>query len=253
MAMPKGDLARTNVGSIVVKVSKQDTDRNSYLHNSLVPGGIPGDWEKQALISPPAVAQPSLQMTFKNGTRMLEADRINSRVRLRRPRQGKAPWATFTFFYREQEQLRAAGLLVAAQDQLSKILIQNCVPHLSHKRAAPPDHVPGPKTGARRIAYTGPPPSHGSFSRSYTDTSTDNLMPDSLMAHGTAYLEDLSKEDRELQIQAERARIFRLETEATTDAIIHQARLECEKAVLQHQIADNRARAAVHEVNLWSY
>ena len=33
---------------------------------------------------------------------MQEADRGGTRIRLRRTRQGAAPWGTFKFFYRER-------------------------------------------------------------------------------------------------------------------------------------------------------
>ncbi|KAI4097482.1 MAG: hypothetical protein LQ344_000214 [Seirophora lacunosa] len=209
---------RTNVGSIVVMINKQDRDRNLHYHGCILPDDVPKHWYEQAIARRPGIAPPSLQMMFKNGSRMQEADRGGTRIRMRRTRQGEAPWATFKFLYRERDQLRAAGIVNQA-----------------------------------RIGYVSATPL-GSLSGSRKRAPTDDgsMSPESSLQRQRQNVEDLRTEVLELQIQADRAKRIRLEKEKETEALARQARqewaeLELAKANLEREVAEEHSRAVVQE------
>ncbi|KAL9634004.1 MAG: hypothetical protein Q9204_003177 [Flavoplaca sp. TL-2023a] len=105
---------RTNVGSIDIMISKQDPERTQHYHGCMIPDEVPKDWNIQVLAPSSEPVEPTLQMIFKDGTRMQEADRGGTRLRLKRTRNGEAPWCTFKFLYREPGSLTDASRKRAA-------------------------------------------------------------------------------------------------------------------------------------------
>ncbi|KAL8815244.1 MAG: hypothetical protein Q9223_005603 [Gallowayella weberi] len=161
---------------------------------------------------------PKAEGKFKDGARMTEADRSGTRSRLKRTRQGNAPWATFKFIYREPAQLRAAGIGRAVRNDASPRLN----PDASRKRLAGGDHG---------------------------DT---RLTPETELQSTRAHVADLRAEILELKMQIDRAKRLRLEQEKKTDELARQvlqegADLELEKANLARVYADEKAKAAAQE------
>lgn len=209
---------RTNIGTIEVMINKQDRDRHLHYHGCMLPDEVPKNWYNSAVAMTSTSVQPSLQMMFKEGTRMQEADRGGTRLRLRRTRQGEAPWATFKFIYRERDQLRAAGIVNPARIGYAVATPLGSLGG-SRKRAAPNDH----------------------------DGS-----PDSRLNETQQQVQDLRTEVLELQIQADRAKKIRLEKEKETERLARQARqewaeLELAKANLERQIAEERNKVITQE------
>ncbi|KAL8695021.1 MAG: hypothetical protein Q9224_003461 [Gallowayella concinna] len=209
---------RANVGSIDIMVSKQDPDRNLHYHGCMVPDDVPKDWYNQALVPTSGTVAPTLQMLFKEGTRMQEADRGGTRIRLKRTRQGDAPWATFKFIYRDPAQLRAAGIGKPVRNAPSLELLTDA----SRKRPADGDHGDG------------------------------SLTPEAELQRTRAHVADLRAEILELKMQTDRAKRLRLEKEKETDELARQARqdwadLELAKADLAREFADEQAKAAAQE------
>ncbi|KAL9015543.1 MAG: hypothetical protein Q9185_007060 [Variospora sp. 1 TL-2023] len=209
---------RTNVGSIVVMINKQDRDRSLHYHGCILPDDVPKNWYEQAAARRPGITQPTMQMMFKNGSRMQEADRGGTRIRLKRTRQGEAPWATFKFLYRERDQLRAAGIV--HQGRIG------CV------SATPLGSLSG--------------------SRKRASTDDGSMSPESSLQRQRQNVEDLRTEVLELQIQADRAKRMRLEKEKETEALARQARqewaeLELAKANLEREVAEEHSRAIMQE------
>ncbi|KAL8936976.1 MAG: hypothetical protein Q9216_004653 [Gyalolechia sp. 2 TL-2023] len=214
----KAETLRTNIGTIEIMINKQDRDRHLHYHGCMVPDDVPKNWYNQAVVPTSATLQPSLQMMFRDGTRLQEADRGGTRLRLKRTRQGEAPWATFKFIYREREQLRAAGIVNPARIGYS---ITTPLESLSgsRKRAAPND-------------------------RDRTPEGYVNETPQDV--------QDLRTEVLELQIQADRAKKIRLEKEKETERLARQARQEwaelaLAKANLERQIADEKTKSTTQE------
>ncbi|KAL8633143.1 hypothetical protein Q9189_001043 [Teloschistes chrysophthalmus] len=155
---------------------------------------------------------------------MLKSECATARVRLRKARPGKAPWSKSTFHYREQAFLEAAGVMSPAQNQLESMFIGN-----------PASPLATSDTGDTQPASTTP--------------ANEGEELEALAARNLAGYEHLRVDAKQLQAQAEEARKHRVEVEASRDAIIEQARFECEQARLQHLIADEKAKAAVQKVN----
>ncbi|KAL8905215.1 MAG: hypothetical protein Q9207_002770 [Kuettlingeria erythrocarpa] len=202
-----------DVGSIVVMINQQDRDRNLHYHGCLKPDDVPKNWEQLPSAVRPATVQPSLQMMFKNGTRMQEADRGGTRLRLRRTRQGIAPWATFKFMYRERGIVNQARIGYSVPTPVGPV-------SGSRKRAAPED-----------------------------DRS---MSPESALKRQRQNVQDLRTEVLELQIQADRAKKIRLEKEKETEALARQARqewaeLELAKSNLERTIAEEKSIATAQE------
>lgn len=110
-------LARKNMGSIEVMISKMNAAGDTHLHGALIPDDLGKDWSDSPAAPVKGKLAPTLQMRsvrhwiflllltrarFADGVRMPEAGREGTRIRLRRDRQGVAPWVSFKFFYREQ-------------------------------------------------------------------------------------------------------------------------------------------------------
>ncbi|KAI4217684.1 MAG: hypothetical protein LQ351_000280 [Letrouitia transgressa] len=106
-------LARKNMGSIEVMISKMNAAGDTHLHGALIPDDLGKDWSDSPAAPVKGKLAPTLQMRFADGVRMPEAGREGTRIRLRRDRQGVAPWVSFKFFYREQEHLRNAGNMLS--------------------------------------------------------------------------------------------------------------------------------------------
>lgn len=53
---------RTNVGSIVVMINKQDRDRSLHYHGCILPDDVPKNWYEQAAARRPGITQPTMQM-----------------------------------------------------------------------------------------------------------------------------------------------------------------------------------------------
>lgn len=53
---------RTEVGSIVVMINKQDRDHNLHYHGCIVPDDVPKNWYEQRVAVRPGTVQPTLQM-----------------------------------------------------------------------------------------------------------------------------------------------------------------------------------------------
>ncbi|KAL8734109.1 MAG: hypothetical protein Q9181_003298 [Wetmoreana brouardii] len=245
-----GGLHRANVGSISIAISKQDVYRNAHYHGCMEPGQVQKDWYEQALVPIAEALQPSLQIMLRDGTRMVESDRTGTRKRLSRPRQGQAPWSTFSVLYREPEQLRAAGFLDPAPNGLDNVFACDCTLVSTRKRAAP-SHVdlsPAPKALCVD-SVKAPGPSVSSFMTRAApfDPPTG---PQPRMEYRPKDLDTLSTEVLELQKQADRAKRICLQKAKETDALICQARLEYAKADLECQIADEKAKIAAQEVRL---
>ncbi|KAL8932332.1 MAG: hypothetical protein Q9211_006374, partial [Gyalolechia sp. 1 TL-2023] len=209
---------RSNIGTIEVMINKQDRDRHLHYHGGMVPDDVPKNWYNQAVALVSTTLQPSLQMMFKDGTRMQEADRGGTRLRLKRTRQGEAPWATFKFIYREREQLRAAGIVNPAR--------------IGYSITTPLGSLSGSRKRAVPNERDGTPEAHLNETRQH--------------------VQDLRTEVLELQIQADRAKKIRLEKERETDRLARQARqewaeLELAKANLERQIAEEKSKATTQE------
>ncbi|KAL9597794.1 MAG: hypothetical protein Q9219_004921 [cf. Caloplaca sp. 3 TL-2023] len=209
---------RTDVGCIEVMINKKDQDCHYHHHGFMVPDDVPKSWYNQAAAVAPTDVQPSLQLMFKDGIRMQEADRGGTRLRLRRTRQGNAPWATFKFIYREREQLRAAGILNPA-----RMVYGNSTPL-------------GPLTGSRKRARP----------------DDRSVSPESNMRETRQHVQDLRTEVLELQIQADRAKRIRVEKEKETERLAREARqewaeLELTKSNLERQIAEETTKFTAQE------
>ncbi|KAL8745118.1 MAG: hypothetical protein Q9184_007912, partial [Pyrenodesmia sp. 2 TL-2023] len=174
---------------------------------------------------------------FKNGTRMQEADRGGTRIRLRRTRQGVAPWATFKFMYRERGMPYSRSLPEADANSSSTDLL----------RAAG-------IVNQARIGYSIPTPV-GPFSGSRKRAAPEDdrsMSPESALKRQRQNVQDLRTEVLELQIQADRAKKIRLEKEKETEALARQARqewaeLELAKANLERTIAEEKSIATAQE------
>ncbi|KAI4280469.1 MAG: hypothetical protein L6R38_004444 [Xanthoria sp. 2 TBL-2021] len=231
---------RTNVGSIDIMISKQDPERNAHFHGCMLPDEVPKDWNNQVLAPNTGSLEPTLQMIFKDGTRMQEADRGGTRIRLKRTREGEAPWCTFKFLYREPgtwmctrisfldlanafsaAQLRAEGIGSAIRCGYGGRLL-GPLADASRKRAASDDRADG------------------------------SISPSTDLEVSRHHLEDLRSEVLELKMQAERAKRVRLEKEKMTDEIARETRqqwaeLELAKKDLVRQLEDEKAKAAAQE------
>ncbi|KAL9594125.1 MAG: hypothetical protein Q9179_005542 [Wetmoreana sp. 5 TL-2023] len=254
MAIPEelnsGGLHRANVGSISIAISKQDVDRNAHYHGCIEPDQVQKDWYQQALVPIAEAVQPTLQMMLKDGTRMLESDRGGTRNRLSRPRQGQAPWSTFSFLYREPEQLGAAGFLDPARNGLGNVFTCDCTPVSTRKRAASFDGDLGPVPKALCVDSV---EASGLSTSSFVKRAAPFDPPTGLqpkIEYCPKDLEALSIEVLELQKQVDKAKRIRLQKAKETDALIFQARLEYAKADLGYQIADEKAKIAAQEVRL---
>ncbi|KAL8764443.1 MAG: hypothetical protein Q9194_007089 [Teloschistes cf. exilis] len=128
------------------------------------------------------------------------------------------------------------------KNQPESMFIANAASTLLGNHPAMSDPAPEPETSADSVVYTGDTPQ-----ASNTPTNADEE-PETLAARNVARLGYLHVEVKQLQAQAEEARKHRVEVEASAHAITEQARLQCEQAVLQHQIADEKAKAAVQQV-----
>ncbi|KAL8730028.1 MAG: hypothetical protein Q9166_004352 [cf. Caloplaca sp. 2 TL-2023] len=153
---------------------------------------------------------------------MQEADRGGTRIRLKRTRQGEAPWATFKFIYREPAQLRAAGIGKPARIGYGSSTGPGPLTAVSRKRAAPDDRGNG------------------------------SMSPETELQDSRQHVQDLRAEILELKMQTDRAKRQRLEKERETDELARQARqewaeLELAKADLERQLADEKAKAAAQE------
>ncbi|KAL8909155.1 MAG: hypothetical protein Q9171_005160 [Xanthocarpia ochracea] len=213
---------RTNVGSIDIMISKQDPDRNLHYHGCIVPDEVPKDWYNQVLAPTVGAVEPTLQMMFKDGTRMQEADRGGTRIRLKRTRQGEAPWCTFKFLYREPAQLRAAGIGSIIRASCGGRPSLGPLNDTSRKRAAPDDRCDG------------------------------SMSPNIDLETSRHHVENLRSEILELKMQTERAKRLRLKKEKETDELARRTRqewaeLELAKADLERQLADEKAKAAAQE------
>ncbi|KAL8635784.1 MAG: hypothetical protein Q9228_006760 [Teloschistes exilis] len=239
---PVENFPRAEIGSISIDISKRDVERNTYFLDCKVPNQVADNEDIRDLAWPLFPVQPSMQIGYHTGRRKVESDRANACVRLRKARPGKAPWSTFTFQYREQAFLEAAGLMTPAQNQPESMFIANAASTLLGNHPAMSDPAPEPETSADSVVYTGDTPQ-----ASNTPNNADEE-PETLAARNVARLEYLHVEVKQLQAQAEEARKHRVEVEASAHAITEQARLQCEQAVLQHQIADEKAKAAVQQV-----
>ncbi|KAL8714665.1 MAG: hypothetical protein Q9220_001614 [cf. Caloplaca sp. 1 TL-2023] len=215
----KSGTLRTNVGSIDVMISKQELDRSCHLHGCIHPDDVSKDWYEQAAVGPnQGPPSPTLQMMYKGGTLMQEADRGGSRVRMRWTRQGEAPWATFRFLYREREPLRAAKILTPARIGFGSRIIGSTTSR-GQKRGAPADRSVSPETDLQRV-----------------QANTSMLRTEIL----------------ELQIQTDRAKKIRLAKEKETDELAQRARenwaeLEVAKADLERQLEEERTKTAAQE------
>ncbi|KAL8773157.1 MAG: hypothetical protein Q9209_001833 [Squamulea sp. 1 TL-2023] len=187
---------RTNVGSIDVMISKQDPERNLHYHGCIIPDEVPKDWYNQPIAPATGAVEPTLQMMFQDGTRMQEADRGGTRIRLRRTRQGEAPWCTFKFIYREPAQLRAAGIGSTLRGGYGGRTSLGSLNDESRKRAAPGNRGDG------------------------------SMSPSSDLEISRHHVEDLRSEVLELKMQTERAKRLRLEKEKETDELARRARQE---------------------------
>ncbi|KAL8794788.1 MAG: hypothetical protein Q9182_007594 [Xanthomendoza sp. 2 TL-2023] len=164
---------------------------------------------------------PEVEGKFKDGARMQEADRSGTRRRLKRTRQGSAPWATFKFIYREPAQLRAAGIGKAICNAAFPGLNSNA----SRKRPAEDDH------------------------------GDSSLISEAELQSTRAHVADLRAEILELKMETDRAKRRRLEKEKETDELARQVRqewadLELARADLARELADEKAKAAAQEVGL---
>ncbi|KAL9047398.1 MAG: hypothetical protein Q9214_000012 [Letrouitia sp. 1 TL-2023] len=127
-------VARENMGFIEVMISKTNEAGDTHLHGALTPDDLRKDWSGLPAAPVEGKPAPTLQMRsvrhskflplltharFAGGVRLQEADRGGTRVRLRRPRQGVAPWVSFKFFYRERGKWAVIAEITA-----------NCVEHL---------------------------------------------------------------------------------------------------------------------------
>lgn len=172
---------------------------------------------------------------------MQEADRGGTRLRLKRTREGEAPWCTFKFLYREPgtwmctriSSLDLANAFSAAQLRAEGIG--------SAIRCGYGGRLLGPITDASR-------------KRAASDDRADGSMsPSTDLEVSRHHLEDLRSEVLELKMQAERAKRIRLEKEKMTDEIAREtqqqwAELELAKKDLVRQLADEKAKAAAQEV-----
>ncbi|KAI4226269.1 MAG: hypothetical protein L6R36_003310 [Xanthoria steineri] len=212
---------RTNVGAIDIMISKQDPERNEHYHGCMVPDEVPKDWNKQALAPTTEALEPTLQMIFKGGTRMQEADRGGTRIRMKRTREGEAPWCTFKFLYREPTQLRHEGIGKAIRSEYGGRVL-GALADAPRKRARSDDGADG------------------------------SMSPTTDLEASRHHLEDLRSEVLELKMQAERAKRVRLEKERMTNEIARQtqqqwAELELAKKDLVRELADEEAKAAAQE------
>lgn len=169
---------------------------------------------------------------------MQEADRGGTRLRLRRTRQGVAPWATFKFMYRERGMSCRPSFPVTDTNSSSEDLL----------RAAG-------IVNQARIGYSVPTPvGPVSGSRKRAAPEDDRSMsPESALKRQRQNVQDLRTEVLELQIQADRAKKIRLEKEKETEALARQARqewaeLELAKANLERTIAEEKSIATAQEV-----
>lgn len=166
---------------------------------------------------------------------MQEADRGGTRLRLKRIRQGEAPWATFKFIYRERGTLHFlfldAWAELSSSDQLRAAGIINTA-RIGYAITTPL----GPLNGSRKRAAN----------------DNDGTL-DSRLNETQQQVQDLRTEVLELQIQADRAKKIRLEKEKETERLARQARqewaeLELAKANLERQIAEEKNKATTQEV-----
>lgn len=170
---------------------------------------------------------------------MSKSQRSTTRNQLSRSRKGKAPWRTFTFYYREPN-----------QDGIPSIW--NHASTLATQRPTVSDYAAESETSSQHVAYTRPLSAVGynGISLQPPTMTANEGAPEVPAGPKSARLESLRLELEDLQAQVQLRRHHRLKVEAMTKAVSPEARLECEKAILQRELANEQALAATFEVKI---
>ncbi|KAI4157911.1 MAG: hypothetical protein LQ342_007916 [Letrouitia transgressa] len=206
-------LARENIGFIEVMISKMNAAGDTHLHGALTPDDLRKDWSGSPAAPVEGKVAPTLQMRFADGVRMQEADRGGTRVRLRRNRQGAAPWVSFKFFYREREHLRNAGITTSS----SLGNFSSALRSLSTNRK-----------------------------RKFEDDEVDEL-DDIVLMRGKENIQRLKTEILELAIQTDSAKKQALAKKRKTERIANELREEYAQLMIKKAELEKQMQAAMDE------
>lgn len=207
-------LARENIGFIEVMISKMNAAGDTHLHGALTPDDLRKDWSGSPAAPVEGKVAPTLQMRsarhsiylplltharFADGVRMQEADRGGTRVRLRRNRQGAAPWVSFKFFYRE----RGKWAVIAETKA-------DCVEHLRNAGITTSSSLGNFSSALRSLSTN--------RKRKFEDDEVDEL-DDIVLMRGKENIQRLKTEILELAIQTDSAKKQALAKKRKTERI----------------------------------